>query len=92
MPFRFFELSFDNFQGDCISCDICIPVDSVSSFYCKSESELTDLDYDYFIEFLFRQYRPDDLFVALIPIIDSSYKKSNSISCYEFFTYPKSWY
>ena len=90
--FRYFEVSFDNFEGDCISCDICLLPDTVSKFTHTPEAQLTVADYDYYIRFFFRLYRPDDEFIALIPIIDSDYDSSKALSWSQFFLKPKSWY
>lgn len=86
---KYFELCFENINGDCITCDIYFSLDSVSNFLNKSLSELTSLDYDYVINFLFRTYRPDDEFVALIPVVDSFYDRSQAFSSYEFFVNPR---
>lgn len=92
MLIKYFEVSFDNFEGDCISCDISILPQTVASFTCTQEASLSFADYDYFIRFFFKLHRPDDEFVALVPIIDPDYDTSKAISCHEFFMKPKSWY
>ena len=90
--YKYFEVSFDNFEGDCISCDICLLPDTVAKFMSTPESELTVADYDYYIRFFFRLYRPYDEFIALIPIKDDNYDTSKALSWHTFFMQPKSWY
>lgn len=92
MQHKYFEVSFDNFEGDCISCDICLLPDTVSKFTHTPEPQLTVADYDYYIRFFFRLYRPDDEFIALIPIKDDNYDTSQALSWSQFFLKPQSWY
>lgn len=84
---KYFEVSFDNFAGDCISCDVSVN-DELPPFYGMS-----DWDIDFMFRLCFLDYRPNDEFVALIPIkVDSSFDSSKTVPFVEFFSHPQAWY